>query len=392
MKAFLVWDGGPEIMVPPQVGKPHSEQMKGTSGEQLIEVCTRLCYDSMGLDDEGQPKGRGTKDTLKNVMETGHHSVLEHYVRTVEFQHVPPGAREDIVLAFTNRPGCWLRWKLDVTGPVGDEVNIRVTMNVRAVVEWEEWSERLRTEHGFPAHGETPTLWRCIGYRLRTLWTALVPLLVEAHDVGDTWPVWLLHSPLAFAEPETDSEKWLTLYLVGSRGMSHEQVRHRFAMSQRSTRYCEEGESAWHWHPLIHKFIEEHPHVPVFADVLRGAQHAAQETYRAICDELQEWLAAKLPKETPYRKKHARKQARGAARGFLGNALETQMCFTAPVWGWRHIASMRAADAADAEIRVVISEAVRCLKASRYGDRFADLVLGPASDGMGEALVGGGHK
>jgi thymidylate synthase ThyX len=130
----------------------------------------------------------------------------------------------------------------------------------------------------------------------------------------------------------------------------------------------------------------------VFADVLHGTQKAAQDTYASICNELQDWLAAKLPAETPYRKKHARKQARGAARGFLGNALETQMCFTAPIHGWRHIVNMRAADAADAEIRVVISEAVECLKASRYGDRFADMVLVPASDGMGMALSGGGHK
>jgi hypothetical protein len=68
------------------------------------------------------------------------------------------------------------------------------------------------------------------------------------------------------------------------------------------------------------------------------------------------------------------------------------MCFTAPVWGWKHIVQMRAADAADAEIRTVISEAVPCLKASRYGDRFADLHLVPASDGMGMSLADGGHR
>lgn len=33
-----------------------------------------------------------------------------------------------------------------------------------------------------------------------------------------------------------------------------------------------------------------------------------------------------------------------------------------------------------------------CLRASRYGDRFADLELVPSSDGIGRSLRGGGAK
>ncbi len=53
----------------------------------------------------------------------------------------------------------------------------------------------------------------------------------------------------------------------------------------------------------------------------------------------------------------------------------------------------RASNAADAEIRLEFAEAViPCLRASRYGDRFAHIELEQASDGIGRCLAGGGNK
>jgi thymidylate synthase ThyX len=65
-------------------------------------------------------------------------------------------------------------------------------------------------------------------------------------------------------------------------------------------------------------------------DVARG-------TYEDIVDEL-----------TPV---VGRKQARGAARGFLGNALSTELIFSASVAQWRRMIAQRDNEAADAEIR-----------------------------------------
>ena len=50
------------------------------------------------------------------------------------------------------------------------------------------------------------------------------------------------------------------------------------------------------------------------------------------------------------------------------------------------------ADAADAEIRMIFSEALPLLKAGRYGTMFEDLQLTAAGDGLGLALVGGGAR
>lgn len=173
--------------------------------------------------------------------------------------------------------------------------------------------------------------------------------------------------------------------------MSHEQVRHRFAVSQRSSRYCPEGESPWDLHPLMEAYKDAHPEDIDFVQDVQSVIGLSRRAYSETVSRLEGWLTDTLPEDTPYRKRHARKQARGAARGLLGNALRTEMVFTAPVWAWRHMMNMRAAEAADAEIRVVAGEALRELKQSRYRDRFQDLELIAAPDGMGECLKGGGH-
>lgn len=193
-------------------------------------------------------------------------------------------------------------------------------------------------------------------------------------------------------EPETDEEKWITLYLVGSRGWSHELVRHGdwTAISQRSTRYCDESESEWVLHPLMSKWLDENDS-PVWEQTKERMQElldTSKNAYRETVSGLEKWLISR-----GVDKVSARKQARGAARGMLGNALETEVIFSASVAQWRHMLTMRAADAADAEIRLGFAEAVLpCLRQSRYADRFADFELVSASDGIGRSLKGGGHK
>ena len=190
-------------------------------------------------------------------------------------------------------------------------------------------------------------------------------------------------------------------------GNSHELVRHRWrtAVSQRSTRYVDESESEWVMHPLVAAFMEAHKHDPVdfvidlgdekcptdsssITPQLMAIKAACSRTYIGLVKALEPWLVAKgVDKGT------ARKQARGAARGLLGNALETEVMFSASVAQWLHVLSMRAADAADAEIRLGFAmAALPELKRSRYGDRFAHLELVPASDGIGMSLKGGGAK
>jgi thymidylate synthase (FAD) len=79
----------------------------------------------------------------------------------------------------------------------------------------------------------------------------------------------------------------------------------------------------------------------------------------------------------------ARKQARGAARGYLGNALYTELVFSASVAQWKRMLRLRCSDGADGEIRAVFVEVLKELKQCQYAQAFEafDLVL--ASDGVG---------
>jgi thymidylate synthase (FAD) len=149
----------------------------------------------------------------------------------------------------------------------------------------------------------------------------------------------------------------LSFFIGGvSRGLTHELVRHRVgvAISQRSTRYVDENESPWAWHPLISEFLKAHPEeiggfgegrIPRSTFVV---QETAQNAYRQVVEQLQVWLISKGADKFT-----ARKQARGAARGLLGNALTTELVWTANCRALKTVLDQRAKGAADAEIRLL---------------------------------------
>jgi thymidylate synthase (FAD) len=135
---------------------------------------------------------------------------------------------------------------------------------------------------------------------------------------------------------------FISFYVSGiSRGCSHELVRHRAgcAISQRSTRYVDESESAWCWHPLMDHLDTTAPN---------AVAEQARAAYRQTVSNLESILVSRGTDKLT-----ARKQARGAARGVLGNALETAMVWTANLRALRNVLEQRASEFADAEIRLL---------------------------------------
>lgn len=380
LKARLVWDGGDEVSIPEELGTPREDQMQGTAGERLSELSGRICYDSLG-------KGRSSRDYVKHIVEVGHLSVLEHYNLTVNLY---PVKHWEILKLLLNRPGLWVE-------PDGD--HLRLTLNLRTILEWDRWSRK---------QGLGPAAYT-LGAGIRVLAEDHAPNLLGKSpnpaldlDVAfqsfgfEVWEV---------VEPFLGEEKWVSLYLSGSRGYSHEMVRHgdRTAISQRSTRYVDEGgrpedgvpPSPWIEHPLTSAFLaSEGPFVvkdPVTGEAveynLENPIYEGQRAYRIVAKQLEAWLKARGVDKTT-----ARKQARGAARGYLGNALQTEMIFSASVAQWKHILNMRLSNAADAEIRAVMARALPELKRSRWGEEFEGYEMEAAGDVIGLALTGGGHK
>ncbi len=362
--ARLVYDGGDTVYIPPELGTPRGDQMQGTPAEQLCELSGRACYDSLG---KGRPSfsldnTEGYHDHIKAV---GHGSVWEHFNFTVEIKFPHRESARRALLGMVNRPGSFAR--------AGEGDAIRISTNLRGVVEWERISQELCIYSSATTY-----------FAIRKVGAELAPHIVSPRSYGEIEYAARVTNDVSFGqvEPEHDEERWATLFLSGSRGFSHELVRHKFrtAVSQRSTRYVDECESPWIEHPLITLWKRERDQPPEFNET--PCKDEARRQYLSCVQTLEQWLI-----ERGVSKATARKQARGAARGYLGNALATEMLFSASVGQWRRMLRQRATIHADAEIRQVFCQALAELKRSRHGARFDDFTLEPSPYGIGLIAV-----
>ncbi len=364
--AKLVWDGTDEVRIPSELGVPAPNQMQGTAFERLSELSGKCCYDSLG-------KGRGSDEYHQHIKEVKHLSVYGHAAATIEFRDVGDTA----LLAYLNRPGVWVNVS-------EDGKSHRVTLNPRALMDWDYWS-------GLYTNRAQKLMALLIEGHLLYHFGKLCPMIVKgealsAYAISETEKI------SRVVEPETDEEKWISLFLSGSRGFSHEHVRHgkRTEISQRSTRYVSENESPWIQHPLIQEYVQDQlKHDDAVRQLaLRRVDETdqlisdARKVYGSWVETLQPWLVQRGADKTT-----ARKQARGAARGYLGNALQTEMIFSASAEQWKRILRQRLSDPADAEIRAVMAEALPELRKSRYGDSFKNFKLVQAKDGIGQSSI-----
>lgn len=344
--AQLVYDGN--FRLPEGVGEPREDQLCGSGADKLCELGGRICYDSLG-------KGRGSSDYHEHIRSVGHLSVYEHYNFTVEFE--PLAEDEQMTVDLVGRPG------VSVVFPARG--GLRVTANLRAVAEWDKWTIPDR-----PVRDQVRAWLRDAMARTAS---SLAPLSCP-YLFGEPE---LDASSYCRAAPVADSEAWVSILIRGSRGLSHEAVRHRLtAISQRSTRYVDEDESPWVLHPAIRRYMSDEGE-----GAYQEVRECASRVYREIRDRLtEETLKNGVDKAT------ARKQARGAARGVLGNALETELLLSASCAQWIRMLKLRLHAAADAEIRVLFAQVLRILQGSRYASFFADMTTVPSPDGIGEVL------
>lgn len=360
--ARLVWDGGKEVRIPEEAGTPREDQMQGSAGERLSELSGRICYDSLG-------KGRSSPEYHKHIQEVGHFSVYAHPQITV----FVAGEKMEFGRALTartlvNRPGLFVRFTKE---------GVVLTYNPRVLIEWDVWSDPedpdekwLKDILRYHAEQEWPMITPCNGFRATD---RLLEISLVSHRIN----------------PSHNEEKWLSLFVAGSRGFSHEQVRHnwRCGISQRSTRFVAEDESPWVDHPLVQEYLkagipETTPALLRMVGAISTVKENARKAYSIVASDLQEWLISRGVEKIT-----ARKQARGAARGYLGNALYTELIFSASVAQWKRMLRLRCSAPADAEIRAVYAEVLRELQGSRYADDFREFSLTESTDGLGLVLV-----
>lgn len=328
----LIYDGEtlniPDAMLPEDISLiQHKQQMRGTNLEQLCEIAGRACYDSLG-------KGRTSADYHKHILEVGHTSVLAH--ANITFDVVSLGPIEEMALALARLPGCYIS-------------DTECCINLRTIAEIDNYDWVPGSLKG----------------RLKSTGHLVAPQIIESSD-------WVPFVPIDSPDEEC---QWITMFLSGSRGFSHEQVRHNYrcAISQRSTRYVDESKSPWDWHPLFEACATER---------LKSSAKLLEQDAKDLYDDTVSCLQAKLL-DQGVDKFTARKQARGAARGFLGNALHTEVVFSASVAQWKRMFKQRMSPHADAEIRIVYNRVYECLQNSRYNLQLETM---PSPDGLGFVL------
>lgn len=362
MNAQLVFDGR-SVILPPEMGTPSDNQFQGTELEKLGESASRICYDSYGTYDDGKPRGRSSEKLHAHILDVQNLSVYEHCTFTVRFKYCPSVNFDRLARACLNRKG------VRVEQPSSYVMD--VTINFRAVLEWER--------HTDTGNWTDDTVW--IGTTLAHYANQLAPMIAPWSPTPGA-----LGASTLKIEDLSDDQANITLYMAGSRGMSHEQVRHRFAVSQRSTRYVDEDGSPYVTHPLVAKYMDDVSVVDAdrmgLLYCISDSIYADRKTYKSCVAALEAYLLGQ-----GVDKASARKQARGASRGYLGNALFTELLFTAPISGWKWMLRQRKNKLADAEIREVYSHVLSSLKASQYGDRFSEFETVPTPDGLGTVLT-----
>lgn len=331
MPATLIYDNAkPDTLhVPAEMGTPLPHQLQGSPLDRLTELAGRVCYSSLG-----SPGSRSSADYHAHIREVRHLSVYRHAAITVEVSD------DYSPLVFLNRPCVWVTRN-------DDSDAWRVTLNLQHVLEWDAWT------HFEPNDAEI------VGDAIRQVAGGLAPLAAPAPPVG--MPTGAILDGVAWrVDPAEPDERWLSFYVHGvSRGLTHELVRHGAycAPSQRSTRYCDESESAWVWHPaIVRRFFTGDASGDVdvsnllMPERLERLQGSCRSAYADIVESLT-------------RGGVDRKAARGAARGVLGNALATELVFSASLAQWRRIVAQRNSPHADEEIRNLAAEIAAALPA-----------------------------
>lgn len=372
MSAKLVFDNiTNELHIPkemlPENGKQLEHHFLGTVQENLCELAGRVCYDSAS-----KKNTRSSVDYFKHIKEVNHGSILEHCNLQINFTIAEKHYLEKghILCNLVGRPGVYF------TGcPTWTNCCTTWMMNLRSILEWHNWQ----------SSGSWGDL---LGYLIQQECKKFAPMVLGHIDIPSQ-----LRNPLDIniyvsdlADSNNDDEIWASFYIYNvSRGLSHELVRHGdfTAISQRSTRYVDESESNWIWHPLLTKYKDqfEHRTWSTGDNFMEEAEAMCKNAYSSYVEELEELLGHDgIDKFT------ARKQARGAARGILGNALSTELIFSASLAQWKRMLKQRASSAADAEIRLLFNEIFLNLK-DKFPDSFEQWTTMTSNDGIGFDVV-----
>lgn len=147
---------------------------------------------------------------------------------------------------------------------------------------------------------------------------------------------------------------WTLLITGVSRALTHQLVRHRVgtAFSQLSQQYHDESEASF----VVPPEIESDPEL---VKEWRCQVSASLNVYKGLLA----FISGRQPNGAPILGREELRSMRSAARSVLPNATETKIVVSANARALRHIIKTRGTIPGDVEMRIVMSEILRLVKA-----------------------------
>lgn len=280
----------------------------------LIEFAGRTCFDTREKIGE-----TNQEEFIRRLVNKGHHSVLEHSFAAFDIKFHDP---ESMIM--------FLSQLLDIEGlPLSLTPN-KDPRDMRFIV-----SGNFRQYRDLYIQADSSI--DPIAYMIASLGAIYTPVF---HDIIDeaskiSWgkvdKEYEIMGPYYRPEPDWDDKSrlrhnWASFFLVGSRVMSHQIVRHRrHSYSQKSQRFVPENNESYIV-PLSISSTDDVRAQSFFTTAIRAAWTA----YENI-------IKRKIKKED--------------ARYILPNACKTQMVMSGPLWAWNHFLDLRTDKHAQREIR-----------------------------------------
>lgn len=311
----------------------------GSMEECLMEFAGRECYASGYVGNKNRP----TVEYFQNIKVSKHTSVFAHSI--LQFRLSEEDAR---VFAFDmcNEPGWYFGF---MRRPAKESLWVLCTLNFRFI-------ERLQNSvYRAGIKMSDTTLY--ILDEATCLAQSIAPSIFGKQEEGSlfvnfTGPP---YRSLANLYSDPGNHKWYSVHLKGSRSFSHEFIRHSFdsAISQRSTRFCDESDFTFVDHPLFERAMRDDRTVlsnrrGILRDFKNTSIKNTKDNYEEIFKILHDTAVSEGMSTL-----QAKKQARGALARFLPNGIQTSLVYTASLREWNIIFDQRISEHADEEIREI---------------------------------------
>lgn len=303
------------------------DQLVGTGFENLMEFAGRICYDSIhGL-------GRGTSEYFQNILDSEHYSILSHVWVGFAIE-----ASEDFYKVLSLEPGVFLiDNKFSSRSPMASIliINLRALyrMAVLGVYQYDQigidWSEKTSSV-SVPVR-------RTIEICAMIAKESIAPHVFKNfnYSFDDNKFMERLKSYIEIVRIP-DYFRPFSFHITCSRSCSHELIRHNYqvAISQRSTRFCDESNSKFVIHPK--QSTDKAVSMPIISNMFSQYKEIFNKEFSESKD---------------------RKTARGIAARYLPHGLETQLIMTFPYFVLENVFRYRLAPiGVDQEIYDIANE------------------------------------